>query len=281
MGFSLQKFSLSLIAVIAAAVFLLQSSLIDPNPYGAVEEPGSKTGFNSDENGTQRSERSSSIRSSQFNLEQLTLIESIVANLDIELSQETIFAIEQEAEGLYFNFFGELSLDEDQLTEAVSALSVAQRNRLLVAAAIDKGQLSEEELLQIRNPNYFLEIASIYLNAEQLTQFEEQLRAGSYQSFHEANASHLQIAAQNLDEESVNLVLEELFENTHARTNPHGIGFSSSPAWVAEQQLDAIAATRQSLISSLPSGQFRAVEVFLNEKEQALAATSILFGGAN
>ncbi|MCG8412766.1 MAG: hypothetical protein MI746_00990, partial [Pseudomonadales bacterium] len=165
----------------------------------------------------------------------------------------------------------------DRKAEIRDQLVLAYTEIRLAGIAIERGEFSAEEISAFENPQHVLDKMATVLTGEELGELSEALQARARSKFDLAHLSQIDLIAEDLLPGNRELLLDKLFDETYALTNPDGIGQAANLSFRTERQLEAINRTRESLRTGMSPDQFELVETVLSEQEQAVAAASLIF----
>jgi hypothetical protein len=119
------------------------------------------------------------------------------------------------------------------------------------------------------DPNFVVNALQGVLDSDELTQLETFLQDLSRKSFAETYSPQIDLISPQLEAGNKQLLLDTLFVETYAATNPDGNTAGQTNDFLAKQ-LDAIRLTRGSIRGAVQGSQFELANDFLNEQEAGL-----------
>lgn len=185
-------------------------------------------------------------------------------------------SISREVSEEFATFFQTLDATAVRQQTLTAALETAYSEIHLLAAAMERGEISEEDASRLRNPNHVLDSLAPLLDGDELTLLETTLENRARSDFDLASVSQLEAEIPQLNDADRKLVLDTLFYETYALTSPDGLAMGGLVDKL-ESQLRALDNAYLSLSGSLPEQEMIAVAAYLEEKRRALAAAAIIF----
>lgn len=214
------------------------------------------------------------VAGTSLNREQL--LEEVFLTLEGSLSGQLEQSISREVSEEFAAFFETLDAPVARQQTLTEALETAYSEIHLLAAAMERGEISEEDASSLQNPNHVLDSLAQLLDSDELTLFETTLESRARSDFDLASVSQLELEIPELGDADRRLVLDTLFYETYALTSPDGLAMGGVVDKL-ESQLRALDNAYFSLSGSLPEQEMAAVAAFLEEKRRALAAAAIIF----
>lgn len=214
------------------------------------------------------------VAGTSLNREQL--LEEVFLTLEGSLSGQLEQSISREVSEEFAAFFETLDAPVARQQTLTEALETAYSEIHLLAAAMERGEISEEDASSLQNPNHVLDSLAQLLDSDELTLFETTLESRARSDFDLASVSQLELEIPELGDADCRLVLDTLFYETYALTSPDGLAMGGVVDKL-ESQLRALDNAYFSLSGSLPEQEMAAVAAFLEEKRRALAAAAIIF----
>lgn len=185
-------------------------------------------------------------------------------------------SIAREVSDEFTTFFTELDVSAAREQLLLDALIQAYTEIRLLAAAMAHGEIAEEDIDRLRNPDHVLDSLSPHLDQDELALLEETLETNARADFELASVSQLEAAIPQLEAEDRELILDTLFYETYALTSPDGLAMGGVVDHL-ESQLKALDNAATILSGSMNQQKMEDVSAFLDEKRRALAATAIIF----
>ncbi len=185
-------------------------------------------------------------------------------------------SITREVSDEFTTFFTELDVSATREQLLIDALIQAYTEIRLLAAAMARGEIAEEDIDRLRNPDHVLDSLSPHLDQDEIALLEETLETNARADFELASVSQLEAAIPQLEAEDRELILDTLFYETYALTSPNGLAMGGVVDHL-ESQLKALDNTATILSGSMSQEKMADVSTFLDEKRRALAATAIIF----
>ncbi|MDA0687990.1 MAG: hypothetical protein O2948_05020 [Proteobacteria bacterium] len=216
------------------------------------------------------------VAGTSLNREQL--LEEVFLTLEGSLSGQLEQSISREVSEEFAAFFETLDAPVARQQMLTEALETAYSEIHLLAAAMERGEISEEDASSLQNPNHVLDSLAPLLDSDELTLLETTLESRARSDFDLASVSQLELEIPELGDADRRLVLDTLFYETYALTSPDGLAMGGVVDKL-ESQLRALDNAYFSLSGSLPEQEMAAVAAFLEEKRRALAAAAIHSSG--
>lgn len=185
-------------------------------------------------------------------------------------------SISREVSEEFAAFFEAIDTPVSRQQTLTAALETAYSEIHLLAAAMERGEISEADANRLRNPNHVLDSLAPLLDSDELTLLETTLESRARSDFELASVSQLEVEIPELDDSDRKLVLDTLFYETYALTSPDGLAMGGVVDRM-ESQLQALDNAQLVLSGSLPEQEMVAVAGYLEEKRRALAAATIIF----
>ncbi len=202
------------------------------------------------------------------------LVASLLDAIDVA-DEKSRVQIQDEVSNDFSEFLRSYSKPEADQLLAVLTRSYAEIN--LVAGAIARGELSDEQIEILRDPQYVLSSMQRYLSAVELGKLEAAMEARSRDRFEFSMRPALETAVSSMSENTQTRLMDRLFSETYLRLNPDGMGTDAGMSTRADLQLQAIRATREHLMTDLSPQEFSQANEFLAQQEVAQAAFGIIF----
>jgi hypothetical protein len=266
-----------LLVLVAIAVWLTlaPASLPESDSFADVAGLPSTPGSGNDQPLLGRSALPSRrVAGTSLNREQL--LEEVFLTLEGSLSGELEQSISREVSEEFAAFFETLDAPVARQQTLTEALETAYSEIHLLAAAMERGEISEEDASSLQNPKHVLDSLAPLLDSDELTLLETTLESRARSDFDLASVSQLELEIPELGDADRRLVLDTLFYETYALTSPDGLAMGGVVDKL-ESQLRALDNAYLSLSGSLPEQEMAAVAAFLEEKRRALAAAAIIF----
>lgn len=168
-------------------------------------------------------------------------------------------------------YVNELEGGQGRVEQVLDALSQAYQEAAALGANTDPSNTVNQD------PNYVVNAMGEFLDADELTELELFLETSSKQQFIDSYGPQLEIISPTLSSDVKQVLLDTLFTEVYAATNPHGsLAPQNSAAFLARQQ-DAIQLTQDQLRSTLSAEEYALVDNFLSEQAAGIKLAQSLF----
>lgn len=188
-------------------------------------------------------------------------------------------AISEQVDTDFNDFLRALAGDERRRNTVRLALEQAMLDISTLTAAVQADLVTSEQLAAIANPNHVLDRVAAILEPDELTRLETYMEDRERNRFLANFSSQVEISVPALDANSREFLLNTWFTERYAAINPYGIGAHSGVGSGLDQQMEAIARTRDSLRMSLTPEQYAIANQFLREQVEAISTVRQVFSG--
>lgn len=172
-----------------------------------------------------------------------------------------------------------------RLGEFLDSLAGSDQRHAIVRQALTKAYADAAGLAATASPmnefghdsNFIINSLATELDSNELTQLETYLEDASRQEFLHNYSPQLDLVSPQLEAANKTFLLETLFTETYAATNPDGNPAGQTTDYLTSQ-LDAIRLTRESIRGALSEAQLELANDFLDEQEAGLSMALEIFG---
>ena len=170
-----------------------------------------------------------------------------------------------------------------RLGEFIDTLTGDDQRRAKVKTALteayEDAAQSAASSVNVSDSNFVVNALESILDGDELTQLETFLEDSSRTAFVDTYSPQLDLLSPELAASNKRLLLDTLFAETYAATNPNG-NLSSDTSDFLTKQLDAIRLTRDSIRGAVQGEQFEFANDFLKEQEAGLNTALDIFSPA-
>lgn len=181
-------------------------------------------------------------------------------------------AIRSEVDNKFRAFIDSVAMDSEHRLQLTEAFTKNYTELAKIAANEDSSSSA------LQDANYVVNQMAAYLSSDELAELETFLEDSARQGYEEKWLPQLDSLSSGLSSDNKQQILETLFSETYATTNPNGTDVAANAQEFLNKQLQAIENARLTLKTTLTQAQFELANQFLVEQEMGLHSAAVIFG---